>query len=425
MFDSDVWQPREQDSAFIKKWRLICRLALVLFLIMQLNGGIVRWVLDMVGAAALAYIPNVMMLGCAAAILTYDFYEKRLAASTLFFLMIVALSLFVGIVSTGSVVQPIFGLWVLAPFLFGLACAPVIMVQPGNKLWVLYPMFLIAVGGVIINSFVSYPWVGVSYQIGGVEVEGAREWQTSGGSARLSGLARSSFDVAGQIVVAAGLLSLQIRHPAARFLLWTLCTVAVSLSTSKGILLALMMTIIASEALIRRNTRALGFTFVLGIFWLFVPPIMGWTMDWQEAARTDIDNPLYGSFIDRMNDMWPKALDLAVVHGLPLLGRGLGGIGVPVSIFEPALANAGDNVFVYCVVLIGVFAVPLFAIGITVLLKFCIKLDREDVRDMMLLAVIINWYGGVSNILEHALLALTMGIMCRYVAASFGGRNFS
>jgi hypothetical protein len=126
-----------------------------------------------------------------------------------------------------------------------------------------------------------------------------------------------------------------------------------------------------------------------------------------------------------MNDMWPKALDLAVVHGLPLLGRGLGGIGVPVSIFEPALANAGDNVFVYCVVLIGVFAVPLFAIGITVLLKFCIKLDREDVRDMMLLAVIINWYGGVSNILEHALLALTMGIMCRYVAASFGGRNFS
>jgi hypothetical protein len=285
-------------------------------------------------------------------------------------------------------------------------------------------MFLIAIGGVIINSFVSYPWVGVSYQIGGVEVEGAREWQTSGGNARLSGLARSSFDVAGQIVVAAGLLSLQIRHPLARLFLWTLCTVAVSLSTSKGILLALLMTIIASEALIRRHARALGFTFVIGIFWMFVPPILGWTMDWQEAARTDIDNPLYGSFIDRMNDMWPKALDLAVVHGLPLLGRGLGGIGVPVSIFEPALANAGDNVFVYCVVLIGVFAVPIFVIGITVLLKLCNQLGREDVRDVMLLAVIINWYGGVSNILEHALLALTMGIMCRYIAASFGGRYF-
>lgn len=424
MADPDVWNPGVQDTPFIRKWRLACRAAVVLFLLMQLNGGIVRWVLDMVGAAALAYVPNVMMLGCAAAILVYDLYWQRLTAGTLFFLTLIALSLFVGIVTTGSVVQPVFGLWVLVPFLFGLACAPAIMIKPGNKLLVLYPMFLIAIGGVIINSFVSYPWVGVSYQIGGVEVEGAREWQTSGGSARLSGLARSSFDVAGQIVVAAGLLSLQIRHPAARFLLWALCTVAVSLSTSKGILLALLMTIVASEALIRRNTRALGFTFVIGVFWLFVPPIMGWTMDWQEAARTDIDNPLYGSFIDRMNDMWPKALDLALVHGLPLLGRGLGGIGVPVSIFEPALANAGDNVFVYCVVLIGVLAVPLFAIGITVLLKLCIQLEREDVRDMLLLAVIINWYGGVSNILEHALLALTMGIMCRYVAASFGGRYF-
>lgn len=421
----DVWKPSSEETVFVKNWRLLCRLALVLFLIMQLNGGIVRWVLDMVGAAALAYIPNVLMLGCGGAILAYDLFRQRFASSTFLFLMLVLLSLFVGIVSTGGVVQPVFGLWVLAPFLFGLACAPAIMVEPGNKLWVLYPMFLIAVGGVIVNNFVSYPWVGVSYQIGGVEVEGAREWQTSGGSARLSGLARSSFDVAGQIVVAAGLLSLQIRHPAGRFLLWILCTYAVSLSTSKGILLALLMTIIASEALIRRNTRALGFTFVIGIFWLFVPPIMGWTMDWQEAARTDIDNPLYGSFIDRMNDMWPKALDLALVHGLPLLGRGLGGIGVPVSIFEPALANAGDNVFVYCVVLVGVFAIPIFAIGITVLLKLCLQLGRSDIRDMMLLAVIINWYGGVSNILEHALLALTMGIMCRYVAVSFGGRNFS
>jgi hypothetical protein len=422
MTDPDVWNPGPQDTPFIRKWRLICCAATILFLTMQLNGGIVRWVLDMVGAAALAYVPNVMMLGCAGAIVLYDLYRQRLTAGTLCFLTLLALSLFVGVVNTGSVVQPVFGLWVLTPFLFGLACAPAIMIKPGNRMFVLYPMFFIAIGGVIINSFAAYPWVGMSYQVGGVEVEGAREWQTSGGSARLSGLARSSFDVAGQIVVAAGLLSLKIRHPVMRLFLWVLCIVAVSLSTSKGILLALLMTMVASEALIRRNTRLLGFTFVIGIFWLFLPPVMGWTMDWKEAARTDIDNPLYGSFIDRMNDMWPRALDLALIHGLPFLGRGLGGIGVPVSMFEPILANAGDNVFVYCVVLIGAFAIPLFALGFTVLLKLCARLEREDTRDVLLLAVIINWYGGVSNILEHALLALAMGIMCRYIAASFSGR---
>jgi hypothetical protein len=424
MIESSVWRPGDGDSPFIKKWRITCRLSLVLFLIMQLNGGVVRWVLDMVGAAPLTYIPNLLMLACTALILIYNLYTQKATTGTFLFLTVVMLSLVVGVVTTGNVAQTIFGLWVLVPFMFGLACAPAFMIEPPHRMLLLYAMFFIAIGGVIVHSFVPYPWVGVSYQVGGVELEGAREWETSGGSQRLSGLARSSFDVAGQIVVAAGLLSLRIAKPSYRLLLWILCTVAVSLSTSKGILLALLMTIIASEALIRSQVRLLGFTFVVGIFWLFVPPIMGWTMDWQEAARTDIDNPLYGSFIDRMNDMWPRALELATTHGLPLLGRGLGGIGVPVSIFEPALSNAGDNVFVYCVVLIGIFALPVFILGITGLLKLCAQAQRADLQDMLLLAVIINWYGGVSNILEHAVLALAMGIVCRYVAVSMGGHRF-
>jgi hypothetical protein len=107
-----------------------------------------------------------------------------------------------------------------------------------------------------------------------------------------------------------------------------------------------------------------------------------------------------------------------------LLGRGLGGIGVPVSIFEPALANAGDNVFVYSYVLVGVFAIPIFVLGIAILLKLSGMSKREDLQDMLLLAVIINWYGGVSNILEHAVLALAMGVVCRYIAASLAGNEF-
>lgn len=420
----DAWVLSDLDEGFIKKWQFMCRTALILFLLMQLNGGVVRWVLDMVGAAPLTYIPNLLMVGCTFSILFYKLYFQKLTSGVFLFIALVLLSLLVGIVTTNSVVQPVFGLWVLAPFMFGLTCAPAFMVKPSNRMLILYAMFFIAVGGVIVHSFVPYPWVGVSYQVGGVELEGAREWETSGGSQRLSGLARSSFDVAGQIVVAAGLLSLRIPKGFYRFLLWIFCTVAVSLSTSKGILLALLMTVIASEALIRDISKLLRFTFVIGVFWLFVPPMMGWTMDWQEAARTDIDNPLYGSFIDRMNDMWPRALELAHEHGLPLLGRGLGGIGVPVSIFEPALANAGDNVFVYSYVLVGVFAIPIFVLGITALFKLSGMSKREDLQDMLLLAVIINWYGGVSNILEHAVLALAMGVVCRYIAASLAGNRF-
>jgi hypothetical protein len=33
-------------------------------------------------------------------------------------------------------------------------------------------------------------------------------------------------------------------------------------------------------------------------------------------------------------------------------------------------------------------------------------------------------HGGVINILEHAVLALAMGIVCRYIAASLAGNQF-
>ncbi len=254
------------------------------------------------------------------------------------------------------------------------------------------------------------------YQVGGVELEGAREWHASGGKQRLSGLARSSFDVAGQILVAAGLLSLYVKNSWIRLCLWCFCAFSISLSTSKGILLTLLMTWVASEALIRSQMRVLQGVFVLGIVWLTVPPIMGWTMDWSQAARVDIDHPLYGSFIDRMNDMWPRALDLATEHGVPLLGRGLGGIGVPLSIFEPALANAGDNLWVYVVVLAGILSIPLFIAGYVQIFKFCTLPLALELQEVLILAVIVNWYGGVSNILEHAVLALSFGILCRYLA---------
>jgi hypothetical protein len=139
-------------------------------------------------------------------------------------------------------------------------------------------------------------------------------------------------------------------------------------------------------------------------------------MDWSQAARVDIDHPIYGSFIDRMNDMWPRALDLATEHGVPILGRGLGGIGVPVSVFEPVLANAGDNLWVYVAVIGGWLSIPIFIAGYIQIFKFCTLPLTTELHEVLILAVIINWYGGVSNILEHAVLALVFGILCRYLA---------
>jgi hypothetical protein len=375
----------------------------------------------MAGAAAATYLPNLVMLGCVFFVLTMDGLHRRTSRGLLLFVTLIMLSMLVGYLNIGGVVQVVFGTWVLTPFFFGIACAPVLLIRNRLTLWVLISAFAVAAGGVVAHSFIAFPWVGVSYSIGGVELEGAREWQTTGGAQRLSGFARSSFDVAGHILMVSALLALQIRRGVFRLLMWGLALVAISLSTSKGTLLALLMTGLAAEALIRRKPGGLYIILTLGMVWMFVPPLMGWTMDWSQESRTDLNNPLYGSFIDRMNDMWPRAWELGVDYGLPPLGRGMGGIGVPVSMFEPDLANAGDNLFVYCLVLLGVLSIPLFVLGYLALFKLCSRMHLEAVRQALVIAVAVNWYGGVSNILEHAALAFGFGLVCRAVVTQLSG----
>jgi hypothetical protein len=410
------WHSKKTDPNWMPWFEICVILTAVLFFMMQLTAGVVRWILDMVGGAVLTYVPNVFMLLSIFFVLLSEIYFARLRHIALIFIVWISLCMLIGIFNTKSPAQAVFALWVLLPFMFGIATGPLLMKNHSLRPVFYIIIFLVAVGGVLAHNFIVLPWVGVSYQVGGVELEGAREWHASGGKQRLSGLARSSFDVAGQILVAAGLLSLYVKNPLIRLCLWCFCAFSISLSTSKGILLTLLMAWIASEALIRSQMRVLQGVFVLGIIWLAVPPIMGWTMDWSQAARVDIDHPLYGSFIDRMNDMWPRALELVTEHGVPLLGRGLGGIGVPLSVFEPTLANAGDNLWVYVVVLGGIFSVPVFIAGYVQIFKFCTLPLTIEMQEVLILGVIVNWYGGVSNILEHAVLALAFGILCRYLA---------
>ena len=174
------------------------------------------------------------------------------------------------------------------------------------------------------------------------------------------------------------------------------------------------MAAFAVEALHRRWPVLMYAILAWGILWVLIPPLMGWSLDWRELARTDIDNPLYGSFIDRMNDMWPRAWDLATVQGLPPLGRGMGGIGSALSIFEPDLANAGDNVFVYLWVVVGVVALPMWVAVQHGLFRLVPRASVGSPAAMALaLSPAVMGYGGVSNIFEHAMLAAGMGGIVR------------
>jgi hypothetical protein len=412
-----TWQVFRADSSTpgdIKRWHRATVLTVLVFLFMQVTAGVLRWVFDMFGVAVLAYVPQLMMLACIAYLGMRDLADGRLKLGTLLAVVVLAISMVIGWYNTSGAQQVVFGLWILLPFFFGMVSAP-LWLRPGRRGVLLSGVvFVVCVGGVLLHSVVAYPWVGLSYSIGQVELEGAREWHVSGGQQRLSGLARSSFDVAGQILMLATLLTIQIKQGWGRGLIWLVACAGIALSTSKGVVLALLMAAFAVEALQRRWPVLMYGILAFGIVWVMLPPLLGWSLDWGELARTDIDNPLYGSFIDRMNDMWPRAWDLATVQGFPPLGRGMGGIGSALSIFEPDLANAGDNVFVYLWVVVGVLAIPMWLAVQQGLFRLVSRAPLGSPAAMALaLSPAVMGYGGVSNIFEHAMLAAGMGGIVR------------
>ncbi len=421
-----LWRWAAPDAAHLLPaalLRVAAMLACYLFLGFQVFAGVVRWLLDLYGLSPLIYLPNVLMLGCIFLACVSNALQQRTSPAMVLFILLLLLCAVNGYVNTQKVAQVVFGVWVLVPFLFGLACTPVLL-SPGRiGLGVLSLLFFLAAGGLVLHAVAELPWVGVNYSIGGVEVEGARDWQTTSGAQRLSGFGRTSFDVGGQLLLLGGLLTLHGRSAVLRALIWLVAIGAIYLSTSKGSLLSLLMTAAAVEAVVRQSRSALTIILAIGALWMLVPPVLGWTLDWSHAARTDINHPVFGSFIDRMNDMWPRAWQLAFDHGIPLLGRGLGGIGVPVSVFEPSLDNAGDNLFVYCGVLMGVLVLPLFAIGFMALFRLCTRIDDDIARHALVMAVALLFYGGVSNILEHAILGLGFGMVCRVLCVELSSGN--
>lgn len=140
------WVPAITDPRWLQALRLVVLATGFIFVGMQLSGGVVRWILDMVGAAVLTYIPNALMLLCLFVVLISEVLNARLRAVALLFLIWIALMIVIGSYNTG-VKQSVFGLWVLLPFLFGLALGPVLMQTAAWRPWFYAVMFMVAAGG--------------------------------------------------------------------------------------------------------------------------------------------------------------------------------------------------------------------------------------------------------------------------------------
>ena len=98
-------------------------------------------------------------------------------------------------------------------------------------------LLICAVIGVVINYFREFPWEGLEYSLGGVEIEAVRSWMDMFAIKRLSGFARTSYDAAIQILLLALFLFCYLKNNLSKYLLWLLVAPPLLLTTSKGIII--------------------------------------------------------------------------------------------------------------------------------------------------------------------------------------------
>ena len=126
---------------------------------------------------------------------------------------------------------------------------------------------------------------------------------------------------------------------------------------------------------------------------------------------------------DRAGQMWPEAFDLIRKDdnlGEWIFGRGLGGIGTAQSLFD-AKWNAGDNLFVFAYVTLGIGCV---FIGVAMLagLGHYYRSDPEAFFFFFALATSVLVIGIAANVLEGTVPALSLGIL---VGKGLAARGFS
>ena len=202
-----------------------------------------------------------------------------------------------------------------------------------------------------------------------------------------------------------------------RVIIWTLSMVAIYPTNSKGIMMvAAIMTpiMVLQHRLPESPLRVLPALF--GGLALALP--LSTLMFRFDSTFNDpkLASATF-SFFDRLNRMWPEAWTLLADDGNLLLGRGLGGIGTGQTYFESSLFNAGDNLFMYWLVVFGLAALPGFALILLRTLRLKPLQCPEQLRVYCLLMAILI-YGSMTNIVENAVFALVCGLVCRYLCAA-------
>lgn len=371
--------------------------------------GPIRFGLATVGAGSLLYMRDVLaVMPLGAAVLGW-FSGYAVATPVAAVLGILLLHLVVGLLQLPTAFQAFMGLKMWLPTLLGMSIAPLLPSRQALLIRASAVALVATAAGVFVNLGVEYPWIGLSYDTAFGETSGAKQWWSEGGL-RLPGLTRSSVAAAVIALMSLGpVVASRIGWPL-RIACIALAGVTIYLTTSKGPLIAIPLVLIQVMLLTGLRSKLLSGTFLstLAALTLIIPL----TLTYLRPTRKGLPEIL-SSFMDRIQDEWPRAFKLIEHPGQVIWGRGLGGIGTGQNFGEPTSFNAADNLMVYFILTFGILGPIYMAAIVYRLLRYTSEREYDDfgVRLTHGWAAAFIADGIVTSMVEDAVAGVTFGAL--------------
>ena len=382
-------------------------LCAVIYLLIYAFEGVIRYGLSSVGMDNLILLRDALVTAPLALLFVAQALRMTLHPAFFVFAAIVALHGGIAAANLHTTLPAIYGAKLLLNVLFGFIAAGS-LTQPSRRvLWLLGLLWLATVAGVALDKFVyTFPWMGLRTHIGGVEVDVSRGWDIdSGFDKRAAGFTRSSISAAMVMPTLALVIAPRIRNVIVRFLLIAATVAAVTLTTQKGALIAI---IVAGTILCLSGRQCYAplraACIAAAVLDVAVPALTAGLLVPGDGGVFS-----FASFALRISNTWPDAWRWIQNNEIFPFGVGLGGIGGAQRFYAQNFFNPSDNLAIFLYANFGIFGLGYLGWACLVSRGLPEHLHRLAVPALAVLT--FNFvYGVALSMLEDQVSAMFIGV---------------
>lgn len=375
-----------------------------------------RWLLDLVGLGFLLYIRDVFI----SLIVFYEIFLRRNLILWIFSSVLLLWAL-IGFYYTENIIEVLWGFKTYLPFLFGICIWKAVIDNPHKLVIFMKIVFILSCIGLGLNYFLENPfWLDIKgTDLGsGATAEGVRDWGIYYNGEvykRLSGFTRLSNTVA-NIIIYSSFVLLAYTYKGKKIIYWVLgfpfiCSTLIKINIAiylYGLLLIILFFFLDEK----RKLLLLKISCMLFILLGILLPVLSNTLLYiSEYIDSDTMILLFASFDDRLINSWPGGFHIIWDYGNAFLGRGLGGFGFGVSLFDTKvdIVTPIDNFYLS---VYGSFG--LLGIGTVLYLLYkiiSIKQFTAEVELLLLFAIAFFSIGIMQDMMDQISL-MGLGILC-------------